>query len=198
MQFQYMGPQLIVVCGYALAMLLGAAVNIDAAWARLFAAFMPAVALIALTGLGKSARCRMEEIEITSRFSLRMIKILRLVIIGIAGVAVMLVLSFVLRIAIGADLLSSFALAGIPYLLTTFFCMLLIRKWHSAKNIYGCIAIAFVVCLTVFCGIRMLALYPAEFCRWFLSLILLLSIILTVIEVCKYLKESEELQWNLS
>ena len=193
LQFQYMGPQLVILYGYALAIFLGIAAHADAALARLFAALMPALALLALTGLGKSARYGMEEMEMASRFSLRMLKILRLALVGLAGAVAMAAVSCVLKIVTGVDLLCSLALACIPYLATTFFSMLLIRKWHSRKNIYGCVAIALAVCLFTFCGAELMV----GLSRGILWAALLGCAFLAGSEISKYLKESETLQWSL-
>lgn len=193
LQFQYMGPQLTILYGYALTMRLGLIAHQDEALARLFAALMPVLALIALTGLGKSEKYGMAEMEMASRFSLRMLKILRLTLIGLAGAVSMAAVSCVLKIVTGVNLLCSFALACIPYLATTFFSMLLIRKWHSRKNIYGCAAIAVFVCLVSFWGVEILA----GLSRGVLWASLLICALLTGSEISKYLKESETLQWNL-
>ena len=196
-QLQYMGAQLTTICGYALAMLLGTLADINANMAKIIAILTPLAALFALTGLGKSEKYAMEEIEMSSRFSLRTIKIIRLAIIGIAGLAVMLAASCALRAITGMSLFVSFAAAGVPYLLTTFLCMLLIRRWHSPKNIYGCVVIAAGVCAAMFGGIEFLESCCAGLCRAALPGVLLLSAALTAAEGCRYIKESEELQWNL-
>ena len=174
-------------------MLFGAVSHIDLNITRLFAAMMPALALLALTGLGKSVRYGMEEIEMATRFSRRMIKVLRLAIIGLAAGVTMLTVSCVLKAITGADFFRSLSLACLPYLTTTFFSMVLIRKWHSRKNIYGCVAIAFVVCLATFCGAEILASLSIEGLLFALTA----SVFFTGCEFGKYLKESEALQWNL-
>ena len=196
-QMQYMGAQLTVIGGYALAMLLGTLANINMNMARIAAALSPLAALFALTGLGKSRKYGMEEIEMSSRFSLRTVKIIRLAIIGVAGLAVMLAVSCMLRAVTGMSLFVSFAGAGMPYLVTTFLCMLLIRRWHSPKNIYGCAVIAAGVCAAMSGGIEFLARCSAGLCGLALPGGLLISAVLTAAEVCRYIKESEELQWNL-
>lgn len=197
MQLRYMGPEITAVFACALAILLTAAAYINEDAAKIFAAFMPAAALIALTGLGKSEKYKMTEIEAASRFSLRMVEILRLSLTGIAGVLIMLAASFAIRIVTGSSLSRSLALAGIPYLSTTFLCMLLIRKWHSEKNIYGCIAAAAAVCFSVLVGMTALKKYPEEICGWILLILFAASFALTVCEAGKYVIESEEMQWNL-
>ena len=196
-QLQYMGAQLTAIFGYTLTMLLGTLANIDVDLAKIVAVFAPLAALFALTGLGKSKKYGMEEIEMSSRFSLRTITIIRLAIIGIAGLAIMLAASCALRAVTGMGLFVSFAAAGVPYLVTTFLCMLLIRRWHSPKNIYGCVVIAAGVSAAMFGGIDILEHCCAGLYRSVLSGVLLISVGLTAVEVCGYIRESEELQWNL-
>ena len=197
MQLQYMGIQLTAICGYALAMLLGTLTDIDADLAKIIAVLAPLVALFALTGLGKSKKYSMEEIEMSSRFSLRTLNIIRLAIIGFTGLAVMLAASCALKAVTGMSLFVSFAAAGVPYLVTTFLCMLLIRRWHSPKNIFGCVVIAAVVCVAMFGGIDILVCCCAGLCRAVLPGVLLVSAVLTTVEECRFIKESEELEWNL-
>ena len=196
-QLQYMGAQLTAIFGYTLTMLLGTLANIDVDLAKIVAVFAPLAALFALTGLGKSKKYGMEEIEMSSRFSLRTITIIRRAIIGSAGLAIMLAASCALRAVTGMGLFVSFAAAGVPYLVTTFLCMLLIRRWHSPKNIYGCVVIAVGVSAAMFGGIDILEHCCARLCRSVLSGVLLISVGLTAVEVCGYIRESEELQWNL-
>ena len=191
-QLQYMGAQLMAICGYALAMLLGSLANIDVKLAKIVAVLAPLAALFALTGLGKSEKYGMEEIEMSSRFSLRTIMIIRLAIIGIAGLAIMLAASCALSAVTGMNLFVSFAAAGVPYLITTFLCMLLIRRWHSPKNIYGCVVIAAGVCAAMFGGIDILERCCAGLYRSALSGVLLISAGLTAVEVCAYIRESED------
>ena len=196
-QFQYMGAQLTLICGFSLAALLMAMTEVNEDLARLIAVFMPSAALIALTGLGKSTRYGMDEIEMSTRFSLRMIRILRLAIIGVAALVIMLSVSFALKISCGADMMTALALAGVPYLVTTFLCMLLLRSHHSPKNIYGCIVITACVSVAMFCGAEFLDRCSAVLRSSVLSSLFAVSIILTFVEAVRYINESEELQWNL-
>lgn len=192
MQFQYMGTQLILLGGCVLTVLLGAAANVSGDFARFLAAIVPVAALIAMTGLGRSAAYAMDEIEMSSRFSLRMLRIMRLGIIGIASLFVIISVSCVIRMLTGAALLPSVVFAVVPYLLTTFLCMILIRHWHSRNNIYGCTVIA--VCVSVLVLTKMETMF---LCTSLLYAALPVLVVLTTVEFCGYIKESEELQWNL-
>ena len=64
-QLQYMGAHLTAIFGYALAVLLGALANIAVDLAKIVAVFTPLAALFVLTGLGKSKKYGMEEIEMS-------------------------------------------------------------------------------------------------------------------------------------
>lgn len=195
-QLRYMGFQLALLFGCTLAVLLGTWAKLNADGARVMAVFMPAAALISLTGLGRSQRCGMEELELAARFSLRMLGILRLVIIGLAGLLVTLSLSLVLTLTTGLSLPVSFAAVLVPYLLTASLCMVLIRQWHSPHNIHGCAVIAALICAVSMWGTELMKSVPAELCPSALSALLLLLLLLTGAEVKKYVLESEEYQWN--
>lgn len=192
MQLQYMGPQLALLCGCALAMLLGAALHVSEHFAHFTAVMLPVAALIAMTGLGRSARYGMDELEMTSRFSLRMLRIMRLGIIGIAGFFVILSVSCTVRILTDAAFWTAVISSALPYLLTTFLCMALIRRWHSPNNIYGCAVIAGCVCMLMLGKAKTVLL-----CSALLYAALPVLILLTAIEISRYIKESEELTWNL-
>ena len=187
LQLRYMGVQLAVIGGCVLAILLGAAANAGEDFVRLVAALMPAAALTAMTGLGRSVRYGMDEIETASRFSLRMLRILRLTIIGVTGFAVMLSSSLGIRIVTGTALLPAFTFAALPYLLTSLLCMDLIRRWHSPRNLYGCFLIA--ACVSVL-SVRASVFFITGAALLYAALPVLLLLITA--ELRKYVNESEE------
>ena len=191
-QLQYMGGQFALLGGCVLTLLLGTVSTVGKDLTHLIAAIVPVAALIAITGLGRSARYGMDELEMSSRFSLRMLRTVRLAIIGIADFLIMLSISGLLKILTGAKLLHAFAFTAVPYLFTTFLCMVLIRRWHSPKNIYGCIVVAVGTAAMVLVGMNYLTL-----CTTLLYTALPVLFLLTVMEAFAYIKESEELQWNL-
>ena len=195
-QLRYMGFQLALLSGCALAVLLGAWARLNVDGAKIMAVIMPVAALTSLTGLGRSQRCGMEELELASRFSLRMLSILRLVIIGCAGLLVTISLSLVLTLTTGLTLPVSFAAASVPYLLTASLCMVLIRRWRSPYNIHGCAVIAALVCAVSLWGTELMQSFPAASCRSALFALLFLLLLLTGAEVKNYILESGEYQWN--
>lgn len=69
------------------------------------------------------------------------------------------------------------------------------RKWHAKENIYGCVGITFVSCLMPFL---------AEFIKLWSDIngaiayfAMLIVFVVTVRESILYIKEGEDLSWNL-
>ena len=197
LQLRYMGAPLTLASGYVLSMLLGIALNMDATAARLLAALLPFVALLSLTGLGRSERCGMCELEAVTRFSLRMLWSLRLTIVGISELAVMTAVAYALRTALGMDWVRALSLAGASYLCTSFLCMLLIRRWHSENNLYGCAAIALGVSALMDAGARLLTARPETVPQWASVAFLSLSVFLTLWETHKCMNK-EEYIWSFA
>lgn len=196
-QFKYMW----ISCAAILILLLGVtaylAITVDDNAIFLISSIMPFAAIIALIGLGKSSRFGMEELEMATRFSVRMIKSIRLVLVGIAGLLAVGVTSIVSFFFLNMQLRSAALFCAYPYMITTYACMIVIRKWHAKENIIGCVAIAamvsvFTITKCIFCLCLMLQLSEMTG-----LLLLLFIVIITAREIYLYLKESEELQWNL-
>lgn len=196
MQFRYMGAQLLFVLIYALLMFMGALFGMDEDVARVVSAATPVSALAASTGLWRSERYGMNELEMASRLSLRMIAIMRLSIIGAGGTVVMISAACLMKAQDGADMVFSLAFVGVPFMLTSAACMRLIRRWHSSRNIYGCVGISALIG-----GLTLVAQRPflecrAETIKIIMIALLAASMLWTAREAAGIIRESEELQWN--
>lgn len=192
LQLRYMGAQLALLGGCVLAVLLGAAADVGENFVHFIAALLPVAALTAMTGLGRSMRYGMDEIETASRFSSRLLRIMRLTIIGFAGLVVMLSVSCTITVLTGAALMPAIAFAALPYLLTSLLCMELIRRWHSPRNIYGCFVIAACVSAVTFSY----PMNPVPGSALLYAAVLVLLLLITA-EVRKYVNESEEYPCSL-
>lgn len=166
--------------------------DLQLAW--YYASLLPIVALIMTTGVGRSEHYGMSELEAASRFSSRLIRLMRLLYLGIGSLALIGVASFVIgRVADGGGAMV-FAIVALPYLTNVWGCLMLIRRWHSKDNIYGCAAVTIFTCLIPSAMKGMLAgrLLPTAHAL----LVLLLIFMLAVREGVLFVRESEELSWN--
>ena len=156
---------------------------------------LPLFALIFSALFGRSERYGMEEFEAASRFSLRFIRMTRMLILGTISCLLILVCTCILRKFLGISPMITVCFVGFPYLFNVWGSLLITRKWHAKENIYGCMGVTVLSCLMPF---------VAEFVKlWtyissitaFLAILILLAV--TVRESILYIKEGEDLLWNL-
>lgn len=155
---------------------------------------LPVASLILMTGLGKSERHGMHELEASSRFSLKFVRLVRMMVIGAAGVCLIVAGSLLLQRSAGLSLLTIIAFVGTPYLLNTWGSMLVTRKWHDDNNMIGCVSVTVLSCMIPILFERALRLNALE--PGFMFAFLIAVAALTVRESILFVKESEELIWN--
>lgn len=192
---RYMGIQSIyaglVLC--ALLFLLARNQDMDMVWT--LSSLIPIGALIPMVLLSRSERFGMSELEAASRFSLRYIRIVRMFIMGIFSTLLLLAVSLILQEASLGKPVDCLAFVAVPYLISTYGAMVVTRKWHSKDNIFGVLA----VCL--FSGLIPFATKMARLSGQLTDVVLILlsAVLLAAIirEARLYVKESENLSWNL-
>lgn len=168
--------------------------NKDLLW--VMASFTPAAALIVMTGLGRSKRYRMEELEMTARFSLRLQKSVRLFSAGILGAVLFILLIPILKNRMGTAPLDAAAVLGCPYLLTAWGCMIVIRRFHGNENIYGCVAVAAAAAFLPVLAKGLADQYRFSGLMDAWRIMMIISAMLTIWEGCRYVSERSEQTWN--
>ncbi|MGN0416012.1 MAG: hypothetical protein ACI4FX_11060 [Agathobacter sp.] len=156
---------------------------------------LPLFALVLSALVGRSERSGMEELEAASRFSLRFIRMTRMLILGTISFLLILVCTCILRKFLGISPMITVCFVGFPYLFNVWGSLLITRKWHAKENIYGCVGITFLSCLMpVIAEYIKLWSYTNSIIAFLAMLILLVG---TVRESILYIKEGEDLSWNL-
>lgn len=140
-------------------------------------AFTPLLALTVLTECGRSESYEMAELEIATRFSLRSVVLARMGILGVGNLAV---LCFLFTVGVWDEALEPFQ-AGIciimPYLLTTFLGLHIVRRIKGQEALYFCAGVAFCVGSSVFLfWEKFLLLYRGGNTLWWGGIVLLLCI----------------------
>lgn len=116
----------------------------------MMASILPAFSLVLTDFGGRSERYEMEELEASSRFSLRMVRMIRMCLLGIFSFVMILGTTMMFYPYLESGFLQSFCLVSIPYMLDIWGCLWLIRNWHAKENTYGCMGITMVTCLLPF------------------------------------------------
>lgn len=107
---------------------------------------MPVVAVTAISGFGRSERFRMDELEMSTRFSLRTVTMARLIVIGVIDMIVIVMELFISKRLLQIKMIQMFLIITVPYLIATSGCLMITRKLHSKNDIALCIVFEACIC----------------------------------------------------
>lgn len=164
----------------------------------IISAFIPFLALLAVTESTRSAVYRMSEFEMSTRFSIKNVILARLSMWGIVD---FMILCCIVPLCYANGQISLFQTGiylFVPYLLTANISLWITRHIRSRESIVFCMAVAVLISGTnVGLHFTVDFVYQLSFFNWWLLLTILL-IGEMVYEVCHTIKETEEHTWNLS
>lgn len=197
MQLNYLKLPYAIILVCLFSFLASTVSGADAEKVLTMAAFLPLLAVLALVGLGNSERFHMDELEMSTRLSLRTLKAVRLSLAGLIGVISILSCACVCKAIFAYSMPFALLLAGFPYLVTSAACMTLLRTWHAKENIYGCTVIAASVSVFSFAAVSRSLLQTIAVHRLGCLALFAAALYWAAKEMYVYLKKSEEYQWNL-
>lgn len=187
--------------------LLSVLILLPAAWAASFAsenvvwivsAFTPFLALLLITESAKSMLYGMNELEMTTRFSLKSVVLARLITLGVFDFGIFCVIIPLCHAANSISLIQTGVYLFVPYLLTTSISLYFVRHFRNKENIYGCMAVAVLVS-----GVNMALHYMADFLFqtnylvwWIIAALILIGI--TAKEFYQTFKKTEGFLWNFA
>lgn len=128
---------------FAAALIFGSMFPAHMLW--IVSALTPFLALTILSECGRSERYEMNELEMATRFSLKSIVIARL---GILGIENLLFLCLLIPVSIwkqATDPLWTGLYILIPYLLTAYIGLCIVRRFRGPETIYFCAAAAICI-----------------------------------------------------
>ena len=170
--------------------------NFDMMW--IISAFMPFLALSAVTENFRSAAYGMEELEMSARFSLKSVVLARM---GILGALHLVLLCLLMPLACVHSIFTA-AQTGvyllISYLLADVTGLWILRNLRGKEGLYACLGAA--VGISGFYSllrIRLVRLLYGSGLTWAVVLLIVL-LILCVSEMKKMVRQTEELRWNIS
>lgn len=113
----------------------------------IFSAFIPFLSLLSVILLIQSKRHKMDELEMSCRFSLKLITIVRICISGTISLLALIIGVLILKVTYGFNISSSVFGLVIPYLVSAWGCLLIIRKCNSRNNLVICACFCLFVSL---------------------------------------------------
>ncbi len=117
-------------------------------------ALAPLLAMTVIAESGRSQSCQMAELEMATRFSLRSVALARLGILGLENLGMLILFVFMGRGGDGAGQGGSMVQAGLgillPYLLTSFLGLRIVRSFRGREAVYYCFGMASCISILVF------------------------------------------------
>lgn len=159
---------------------------------HMIVAFFPFLVMLSLTESMRSYRYGMEELELSSRFSLKSIVMARLLILGTENLAILIFVSVLLRDKIGFSILYILT----PYFVTTGGGLCIVRNIRGSENTFFCFLLALGAgMMQIILSWQFEALFlPGYLPLW--MLVCVAGMITTVKEGYQTIQMTEELAWN--
>ena len=153
---------------------------------------IPFLVMISLTESTRSYRYGMEELELSTRFSLKSIIMARMAMLGVGNLAVLIVIANILGQREGYHLLHVLT----PYFLTAGGSLYIVRMVRGNENTFFCFTLAIAVSF-------LQMLLPWQFKEVFMpdympiwASLFVVGIVMTVKESYRTIRMTEDLAWN--
>ena len=161
-------------------------------------AFMPLIALSALTENFRSEAYGMEELEMSSRFSLRSVVLARMGILGVLHLILLCLLLPIVHMHGIFTVLQTGIYLLIPYLLTDVLDLWVIRTIRGKEGFYVCTGVAVCIsCMYSFLRAALVKVLFISYFEWMMAILVALAV-LCIWEMKKMVQMTEELRWSLS
>ncbi len=162
---------------------------------------MPLLVLAGVSECVRSSTYGMEELEMSSRFSLKSILLARMVIVGMEDIVIALLFAWIVgdeygKMAGQGSFLRTMVYLFVPYLLTASGSLWVVRNFAGKENLYICAGFALVVSVMAFCSTtNFWWIYQENYLPAWLGAIMVLGG-LTLYEGKKMLYRNGGLIWN--
>lgn len=159
-------------------------------------AVMPFLALTLVSEWMRSIAYRMFELEQAARFSFKSVALARLGILGIVNFLLFLFCLLLGRMQTDMKFFMAAVYLAVPYLVTVFLGLWIVRKTGFRESEYICLGIAAAVsALSVLLRLSAKILLTAEAVKWW-GLLALVLLALVIGEFYKGLEKTEAYIWN--
>lgn len=145
-QFSYIAPVIWILSAVIVAVLLVISIYAEGYAVWVTSAFMPVLSTIAMTENHKSEIYQMNELEMSARFSIKTITMIKMSIFGIVHSIILIMLSLLSSL----NSIYSLVYLLVPYLITSNTSSILLRHYHGKSVLLGCLANSFIVSMVLF------------------------------------------------
>lgn len=194
-EFSHMGLQSILKGILVCALLFGLCRVSDKQVIGIVSLFIPFFPFVPMLQLGHSERFRMAELEAASRFSLKFVRLVRMLFLSVFSSVIVIACGFILGNIYSMPLTDILISILLPYLGSLWGGIVFTRKRHGKDCVPGIAAICAVSGLIAFCFRNLQNVLLLS--EYFYILLCAGLLVMIVKESVTYLKESENVLWNL-
>ena len=160
---------------------------------------MPFVSLVTITEIAKSASHSMAELEMSCKYNFAGVVLARLGILGSFNLLLfgLIIILFNINGEIGFGILRTGLYLFVPFMLTCSLSLFAINRLHSRETVYICGAVScFIGIANAIFTTQYKPAFSSEYMIfWGFAFIIL--VIFAITEIIKFIRKTEELQWNL-
>lgn len=160
-------------------------------------AFVPFLGFLMIAESTRSMACKMDEFEMSARFSLKSVVLARMSVLGLFDFLVLCCLILFCHKNSSISLFETGIYLFVPYLLTANISLWIVRHFRCKEAVYACMSAAALVSTAgALLHLKADFLYRLSYFREWLLLFTLLVIALIYGTYCT-IKQTEELSWSL-
>lgn len=157
---------------------------------------IPVNALIFVLVIDSSRNNHMEELEMATRFSLKMVVLARMFISGLMSFVLAIIMSIFTCVNENMLLSQTLYTFFLPYFVTIYLCLKLLRKYRDNGFRY-CLILTSIISVLMTLINALEINFNILTNNLFMFLTITIIVILLINEIRNYIKNTEELLWNL-
>lgn len=155
-------------------------------------ALIPFLVILSVTESVRSYRYGMEELELSTRFSLKSILLARMVMLGLGNFVILSAAMLLLKGTLQVRMVYWMA----PYFLTAGGSLYIVRKLRGNESTFPCFALAASVCALELCLFMRADVFFAPKYAWVWIGACVIGVIMAVRESYRTIRMTEDLAWN--
>lgn len=163
----------------------------------ILSAFLPFLVVLSVAEISRSTSHNMVEVEMSCKYNLGKITLVRLSLIGSFHFILLLCMVMIFANHSEYSFLQFLLYSITPFLICSYLSLFIVNHFHTRDASYICGGVSGAVSISAFfLAINFEMIYLQEFV-WFWCMALIFTVILLCKEIRNLVKRTEELQWSL-
>lgn len=163
----------------------------------ILSSFSPFLVVLSVAEISKSTSYNMAEMEMSCKYNLSKITLVRLALIGSFHFILLLCMVMIFANSSEYSFLQFTLYSITPLLICAYLSLYISNHFHTKDILYICVGVAGMISMSIFLFINNFEMIYAQRFVVFWCLVFIFTVISLVKETKDFIKRSEELQWSL-